>query len=285
MTDSPNPTARRIALGAKIKQLREDAGLSRQDMAAELEWSLSKVTRVHLGQVGVSRSDVLNMARLFGRSEDTELVEHLLELARESRTKGWWAGYDPPNPVYYGLESDALLVQDWAPLVVPGLLQTRGYAEHMVAAAKPHLSESKRQQQVELRMRRQDRVFRGDLRLMTVIDEAVLTRRVGGPDVMLVQMERLYEASVHPNVTLHVSPLVAQEPAVHGAFTILTLSTGAELVFAEGVGGDVILDDPAEVGDLNSWHARRISQSEGVNATRHLIKETITRYASESNRR
>jgi hypothetical protein len=115
--------------------------------------------------------------------------------------------------------------------VVPGLLQTPEYATAVTRAAVGGLDDDRLDALVEVRLARQD-VLRSDppLELSAVLDEAVLHREVGGPDVMARQLERLVEAAQLPQVRLQVLPFAAgAHVGVTGPFVIFSFASTSDL--------------------------------------------------------
>ncbi len=151
---------------------------------------------------------------------------------------------------YAWVEARASEVRSYDGLVLAGLLQTREYAEAAIRAVDPDEPEATIARGIEYRIERQrvlDRerpfLFRG------VIDEGVLRRPVGGPQVMRAQLARLRELAAHDRVTLRVLPFGAGAHAAHnGAFQVFTQPYPYALVgYAETLGGSLFTEsDDAE---------------------------------------
>jgi hypothetical protein len=143
----------------------------------------------------------------------------------------------------------------YAALLVPGLLQTREYASAVLRALQPDLDAEQFQRWVDLRIRRQSLLYRaGAPALWALLDEAVLRRPVGGPDVMAGQLRRLAEAAEGPNVTLQVVPFTAGEHAgMDGGFTIFAFSRSADadVVHLDISSGDLYLEKPEQIRRYN----------------------------------
>lgn len=274
-------TARRVVLGIRLKQMRERAGLTQQAVASEFNWSANKVIRIEGGRSAVSVTDVAALAVKYGVS-DPAVVREMMDWARESRTRDWWTGFHPTSPLYVGLESDARLLKIYNPLVVPGLFQTRDYAGAVVREFMPHLTDVEVEQQVELRMRRQERVGDG-LLIQAVIDESVLLRQVGGRDLMRSQCEYLLSASGRAGVDLRVTPLEVGVVS-KGQFAIITLglAEGVELAYTEGVGGDVILATEEAVAQVCSRFERLLASADSKAATRARLSKRINETAART---
>jgi len=212
-----SPTVRRRRLAKQLAELREQAGLPVKDVARQLEWAESTVYRMESARRGVKPGDVLLLLDLFTRTGrvvgSDEQREELLRLSREARKRGWWQTYTGAMPepflVYIGLEAEVSTIRAYASELVPGLLQTEQYAR-AVRRASPISDQNQTDRWVELRMARQRRLMDASpVQVWAVLNEGVLRRLVGGPEVMAEQLVRLVEAAALPNVTLQVLPFAA----------------------------------------------------------------------------
>ncbi|BCB85888.1 hypothetical protein Psuf_032010 [Phytohabitans suffuscus] len=165
------------------------------------------------------------MLEIYGVRGDE--CEELVQIAREARQKGWWHAYSTVlTGAYVGLEQAAEAVRAYEQQVMPGLLQTEEYAKAMIRAARPDITTDEVERRVRVRLNRQSLLTQDDpIDLWVVLDEAVLSRPIGGDAVMCAQLERLIEAAELPNVTLQVLPFeVGAHAGMDGTFTILTFS-------------------------------------------------------------
>src|SRR5258708_5285072 len=130
MASEHSPTVRRRRLALELRRLREAARLTCEEVADHLECSASKISRVETGRVSVSPRDVRDMLELYG--VPAEQRESLVQLARDSRQKGWWhafsEGEQPQFVTYVGLHSAASELRIYEVSLIPGLLQTEEYA-------------------------------------------------------------------------------------------------------------------------------------------------------------
>jgi transcriptional regulator with XRE-family HTH domain len=242
------PTGRRRRLGAELRRLREEAGLTTDQVAGMLECSQSKVSRIETGQVSATPRDVRDMLALYRVDDDQR--EALVQVAREARQRGWWQKFvDVPDgvPAYVGLETAATSIDVYMSLIVPALLQTADYARAVIGAVRPDLPASEIDRRVELRVGRQallDQEHPPALRVL--LDEAVLRRPVGGPALMRAQLRRLLQDAERPAVTIRVLPLGRGAHAgMDGPFTIfgfpgpaepdiVALDSAADALYLEG---------------------------------------------------
>jgi transcriptional regulator with XRE-family HTH domain len=220
------PTVRRMLVGARLRRLRTDMGLSREQAGEALRASAWKIHRLENGQVGFKERDIVDLLRLYGVTDPAEVAE-FVTLAHEANTPAWWQNYGDVLPqwfrAYVDLESAATLIRTYEGQFIPGLLQTDDYIRAVVGGA--HLDEASEEvgRRVRLRMARQALLTQKDApRLWAVVDEAALRRPVGGREVMRGQLERLIDATKLSNVILQVLPFGAgAHPAMGGAFTVL----------------------------------------------------------------
>ncbi|MEU3827930.1 helix-turn-helix domain-containing protein [Streptomyces sp. SID486] len=231
------PAVRRRKLGAELRTLRTDAGLTSGEAARLVGWHQSKVSRIETGASGVKPADLRLLLDAY-RVRDAHLRELLLMLAGAEDAGGrhrWWHAYRGVLPPTYrdfiSLESQASVMRTLETTVVPGLLQTPEYARAVTRAAVKDLAEDRLDTLVEVRLARQD-VLRSDppLVLSAVLDEAVLRREVGGPGVMARQLERLTEAARLPQVRLQVLPFAAgAHVGLTGPFVIFSFPSTSDL--------------------------------------------------------
>jgi transcriptional regulator with XRE-family HTH domain len=252
------PAVRRRKLGAELRALRTGAGLTSGEAARLVGWHQSKVSRIETGASGVKPADVRLLLDAYGVS-DPQLRELLLVLAGSGCGQGrdhWWHAYRGVLPPTYrdfiSLESQASGMRTLETSVVPGLLQTPEYARAVTRAAVEGLDEDRLDTLVEVRLARQD-VLRSQppLRLSAVLDEAVLRREVGGPDVMEDQLLRLMEAARLPQVRLQVLPFAAgAHIGVTGPFVIFSFSNTSDLdvVVLDHLTSSLYLERKEDVG-------------------------------------
>ena len=258
MTESQSefggPTVRRMLVGAQLRRLRTDLGLSREEAGETIRASEWKIHRLENGQVGFKERDVIDLLRLYEVTDPDDVAAFLL-LIREANTPGWWQHYGDVLPrwfrTYVDLESAATLIRTYEGQFIPGLLQTDDYMRAVIGGAQLEESSEEMGRRVRLRMARQTLLTREHPpRLWAVVDEAALRRPVGGPEVMRGQLERLIDASKLPNVTLQVLPFaVGAHSGMPGAFSILRFADPElpDVVYLEHLTNAVYLDKRDEV--------------------------------------
>lgn len=261
MVGTQGPAGSRRRLGAELRRLRTNAGLHLDRVAEQVPCSTSKISRLENGKGSPKLVDVRRLMEIYGVSSDTE-SDMLLRLVRDSRGRGWWEPYtDGVTPErfvlddsnrYTALEADAIAVHTFDLVAVHGLLQTADYARAVVAALLPQHPADEIEQLVALRLKRQEALTRPDdpLHYSAVIDESVLRRAIGGPQVMAKQLHALLDAARLTHVELRVLPFDAGMHRAHaGRFAILDFpeDLGTSVVYVEGPAGDSYLDVESDV--------------------------------------
>ncbi|MGN9793588.1 helix-turn-helix domain-containing protein [Streptomyces sp. NPDC054847] len=283
MASNVNPTVRRRRLGQELRRLRELKGMTAEEVAERLLVSQSKISRLENGRRSISQRDVRDLCGVY-EVEDHRIVDSLMQMAKDSRQQGWWHAFgDIPYSVYIGLETDAASLRVYEPQVVPGLLQTRQYAEALIAGALPESGTTDIEKRVSVRLRRQERIRDAEhpLRMWAVIDEAALRRQVGGRQLMREQLEHLVELSQQPHVTVQVLPFeMGAHPGVNGQYAILEFpdTSDSSVVYIEGVTSDLYLEKANDVQKYSVMYEHLRAQALNVEQTRQFIASIAKEY-------
>jgi transcriptional regulator with XRE-family HTH domain len=211
---STSPLVERRRLRTELRQARQDAGLTQEAVAQQMDWSLSKIIRIETGSVGVSTNDLSALLRLY-RVRDPQRVKDLKELGRASRQQAWWSKYrsmlEPTYFQYIEYETSASVIRAYHTLAIPGLLQTEEYATAVIRRYGANLSPKTVSARVEVRIKRQELLL-GRPRsssLFFVIDEAVIHRLNGEEDLRKAQLEKLISMAERPGITIEIVPFAA----------------------------------------------------------------------------
>ncbi|MFD4480377.1 helix-turn-helix domain-containing protein [Streptomyces sp. NPDC058471] len=251
----PRPTVRRRKVGGELRRLREAAGVKAEEAAERIGGDKSKISRQENGRQGISKLEMEALLDLY-RVEDPKVRTALITMAREGRRKGWWAQYGDVLPVGFqerlAIESDAVRILAFQPLLVPGLLQTKSYAEVLIRGVEKDASEADRETLMAVRMSRQE-ILKGDdaPQYVCVLDEAVLRREIGGPKVMAEQLEQLLEISNPPRLTIQVIPFSeGWHAGLDGPFSVYTYPDPMDLdvVNLDYLDGALYLEEDGPVG-------------------------------------
>ncbi|MEU9128218.1 helix-turn-helix transcriptional regulator [Kitasatospora sp. NPDC048540] len=283
MSTSVNPTVRRRRLGAELRRLRELRQMTAEEVAGRLMVSQSKISRLENGRRSISQRDVRDLCDVY-EVTDERIRAGLMEMARESRQRGWWHDFgDIPYSVYIGLEAEASSIRAYESSFIPGLLQTREYAEAVVAGTQPDTDPGAIKRRVDVRLKRQDRIYGEDQlgSLWVVIDEAVLRRAVGSPAVMADQLDQLLTLSQRANINLQVIPFdYGAHPGMTGTFSLMEFPESADstVVYFEGVTSDLYLEKDADVRRYTNLYDHLRAAALSVAESRSLIHTYVERF-------
>lgn len=249
-----SPTVRRRRLGQELRRLREAAGVTVETACGPLRCSTSKISRMENGRVPIRPRDVGDLLDLYGVT-DPGRREALLGLARDSRKRGWWHTYNDVVPawfeVYIGLEGDASSISVYEAQLVHGLLQTADYARCVIRADDPEIPDADVERMVTLRLSRQARLNTPDApSLWVILDEAVLRRPVGGPEMMAAQLEHIAKAAELPTVTIQVLPFaVGAHAGLGSSFAVLAFADegDTDVVYVEEATSSLYFERAADI--------------------------------------
>ncbi|MER7890513.1 helix-turn-helix transcriptional regulator [Micromonospora sp. NPDC094482] len=213
---SPSPILRRRRLGTELRRLREAAGLTGDQVIERIGWaSASKLSRLENGRSRPDPEDVRDLLDLYGADE--ALRGELLGITQEAGDiRGWLKNFPvmtQQQRSWAELEAGCAEISEYNPVLVPGLLQTPGYARVRIVSARqvgagagdPEPTDEP-ETEVQARLARQSLLTRAPdaPRYTAVLEEAALGHRAGPPDVLHEQLVQLCELALLPNVTLHV---------------------------------------------------------------------------------
>jgi transcriptional regulator with XRE-family HTH domain len=246
VTSSASPTVRRRRLAAELRRLR--GSHTGTTVAKALGWSPAKVSRYELGQGTFPPEEIEKLLDYYGVTEPRRV--QLLALAVEANERAWWYDYaDALTPEYMefiGLEAEAASALEWQVAAVPGLLQTEEYARAIHTAHQKviRMPPGVFERRLRVRMIRQEVLITRNppLELSAVIDESVLLRKVGSPEVMSAQLRHLSEMAQLPNVDLRILPLQSKTSLRADGFVVFGFGPQHETSKL----GDVVSTEVAE---------------------------------------
>jgi transcriptional regulator with XRE-family HTH domain len=272
------PTIGQLVLSRQLRALREKAGLSREAAAKLLHVTVATVRRMETAEVALKIPYVQILLPAYGvREED---VAAFLQLTDEANRPGWWQRFHDVLPDwfsgYVSLEEAAKVIRDYEPHFVPGLLQTEAYTrEILTSGAVGQLDPERLERHVALRMQRQSLLARADgPAYWAVLDETVLRRPVGSPELMREQIDKLLEMSELPNVTLQVAMLSAgHHPGTYTPFVLFRFDVPEvpDMVYIEYLTGALYLDEVDEVTEHMEAMDRMVAHAESSAGTRAFL--------------
>ncbi|MDQ0988965.1 helix-turn-helix transcriptional regulator [Streptomyces sp. V3I7] len=282
----PAPTLLKMLVGVQLAGLREDAGLAQDQAAKALGFSAAKLSRIESGKGRrpPAESDVRALLELYGTQAYESSV--LLKLLKRAGEPGWWQRYDKRlMPEWFdrlvGLQEAAASIRTFEIQYVPGLLQTPDYTRAVVKRGLPIAPESEVRRRVELRNRRADLLKRPDApQLWAIIDESVLLRVLGGPDVMRAQLEYLLEMAGKSHVTLQIVPLDvtnASAPAIPITYLRFGGLDLPDVVYLEHIRSANFLEDQDETEEyrlaLDRLADEALQPRQSVELLRRIMEE------------
>lgn len=277
------PFVARQLLGEELSRLRRSRRLT-QDAAAEaLRCSVRKIQHIEAGRVKISHADLTTLVDTYGLDDD-EQRQRLIDLREEARSQNWWAKYGKlPQPYadFIGLESTAATIKVFSQSNLYGLLQTEEFARACAFSASASVNEDNAKREVELRMERRDRTLTEDgPSFWAILDEGILRRMVGGPQVMIHQLDHLLDIAQSPNIMLQVMPFErGGHPGLYGQFAVMEFppSTRKPVVYVEGQAGNLLLSTEDDVQRCTlAWQiisADAADQATSLKMIRHAITE------------
>ncbi|MEU6703215.1 helix-turn-helix domain-containing protein [Streptomyces wuyuanensis] len=232
-------TSPRALLGAELRHARENAGLSQRELGEPLFVSASFIGQLEAGtrrmQPDVARriDEILGTNGFFERNclaaNKSRYPDHFAEAAEA--------------------EAVATTIREYAPLLIPGLLQTEAYARAVFRAYQPTATEAVVDELVEARLERARLLDDPTTPMLwTVLDEAVLRRRVGSAAVMAEALGHIGALARRNRVIVQVMPFQAgAHAALDGGLKLMSFLDAPQLAYVDGLGTGWLLDDPATV--------------------------------------
>ncbi|BBC36144.1 hypothetical protein SGFS_074380 [Streptomyces graminofaciens] len=255
--------------GDWLKQQRETAGLTQQQLADMAVMTRSHVAHIEAGRRVPSKEDARRLDRALNTGDvlssflpqDDVAVTDYFESVRL-------------------LEQQAMTIREYASAFVPGVLQTKGYARAVLSATFPPVSEEECDRRVVTRLERA-KILDDPVTpvFWAVLDEAVLRRSVGGRDVMAEQLMHMVRLTESGRVRIHVLPFgVGAYPLLQGMLTLMAFEDQPPVGYGEGVSMGKIHDTPAVVKRLEDVYALALSDAMPLRESIALLRATAKDY-------
>ncbi|MEV1019424.1 helix-turn-helix transcriptional regulator [Streptomyces sp. NPDC050264] len=276
----PAPTVGQVVLGRRLRDLREAAGLKRDEAARALRVTGATIRRMETAEVSLKIPYVQMLLELYEVPERE--IEAFVALAEEANLPGWWQRFHDVLPdwfsLYVSLEGAAEMIRAYEPHFVPGLLQTEEYARAVFDAGTVGRSKPDEiDRHVSLRLARQSLLTREDApHLWVVMDETVLRRPPGGPAVLRGQLDHLIDVARLPHVTLQIAEFASgPHPGTFGPFTLFRFPVRElpDMVYSEYVTGALYLDSRDEVGAHLEVLDHLVAQAAGAERTLEILEK------------
>ncbi|MBJ6641153.1 helix-turn-helix domain-containing protein [Streptomyces sp. DHE7-1] len=275
------PTVGQVVLGKRLQELREAAGLSREEAARVLRVASATVRRMEMAEVALKIPYVQVLLSTYGAAGEEQAA--FVRLAEEANQPGWWQRFHDVLPdwfsLYVSLEGAARIVRSYEPHFVPGLLQTEAYARAVLEAGTiGQTGPETIERHVSLRMTRQRLLEREDPpHLWVIMDETVLRRPVSvDAAVMRDQFDRLLEYADRDRVTLQLAEFASgPHPGTYAPFTLFRFAEPElpDMVFTEYLTGALYLDSRQEVSTHLEVLDHMTARASSARRTRQLLRE------------
>lgn len=274
----PNMRMRRVA--RTLLQWRESRGVNAADVAKKAGWSGAKQSRLENATQPIQPAQVITLALLYDVPEAERDV--VFNACLSAQQEGWWDAVRREALVadlldYVEFESEATTVHTFKIDLVPGLMQTSGYAAAIESAFLPQASAEVIRERVDARIRRQERLD-GDnqIHIEAVLTEGALRAQVGGPEVMAQQLDRLVDLAKLPNVDLRVIAATGAYPAMGTPFSILSFAGDyPDVGYIESIDKGVYIEEPEDLKpyQVNFAGLQKVALSQSK--SRGLIAEIV----------
>ncbi|MGY5130276.1 helix-turn-helix domain-containing protein [Streptomyces nigrescens] len=234
----------RVLLGARLRELRTEAGLNGKDMAGRLGWQRSKVSRLEHGKQTPSHQDLNAWAAAAGQDDAAaELQGRLQGLETQYRT---WRrqlanGHRPRQELAVAETARTKTIRGVEVARIPGLFQTADYARHLFTAnAEFRRTPRDTDAAVRARIQRQEALYEAGRSFRFLLWEAALYAQVCPKEVMTAQLDRLCGLIGLDTVELGIIPFSAalQRTPAHGFWIY-----DDRLVTVETINAELWLDD------------------------------------------
>ncbi|MBT2400693.1 helix-turn-helix transcriptional regulator [Streptomyces sp. ISL-100] len=263
MEKSRKPRTPREKYGEELRLRRTAAGLTQEALGDQVVCSPTLISHFEAGRRLPNPDDAQRIDRALGtdgffarwlQDLETKYADHFAAVAE--------------------LEQQAELIQQFALSLVPGLLQTDSYARALFRAYRPNHTREELDRDVVIRTER-SRILDGPLNpvLWTLLDEAVLRRRVGGPHVMTEQLRKIADMAETGRLRLHVLPFgVGAHALLEGLLTLMNFEDSAPAAYVEGLLTGHLLDDPALVSASQTAYALALSDAMSQQESLALVR-------------
>ncbi|MFJ1568181.1 Scr1 family TA system antitoxin-like transcriptional regulator [Streptomyces erythrochromogenes] len=237
------------SFGETVKASRRRAGLTQEQLAPLIGYSVQYVGSVEQGRRHPSQKFVHKTEAVLDTFGVIDIAAR--QLTRRRGLATWFRRWAE-------LEEGAVILNTYECRSVPGLLQPESYARALVDDVLPPPTLEEVEARITARLERQQLLSRTPYTVFSfIIDEAVILRQTGGPEVSRQLIDHLLECGRLPNVDLQIMPLVSPEHAgLGGAFQLLETQDHEWMGYSEGQQSGRVLTDPKDLSLLHLRYAK-----------------------------
>jgi transcriptional regulator with XRE-family HTH domain len=282
--ETPAVARRRVRLA--LREARTTKGYTQTDVAEAMEWSLSKVMRIELGEVTISPNDLRPLLSYLG-VRDRAMIDDLVQAAKTSKQRRWWdeSKYrDTMTPAMrqlFAFEAEAVVVRHFYPMIIPGRLQVREYSQAILTAYQGQLTSEEIALRLETRMRRRNDLLNSPFQptVYLLLDESVLYREVGG--ARAAQLADLYDLGTQGKIVVKIMPFKSDVAVTAlGTFELLYFESDIPagddhnaVMYRESDMRDEIVDDVDQIKRHRIVFERRWAASYSEEQSLELLKK------------
>lgn len=283
VTKRHTPTVRLRRLAAELRRLRAGSGLSRETVSEQTGINVVTLYRIETARTKPQLRTLNTLLSTY--QADADLRSYLTTLCRDAGQQGWLRPYHSDLPeeytAYISFEDEASGISNYESLLIPGLLQTEGYARAVIRGVLTTATARQVDDRVQARIERQ-RVLTKDtpLKFWAVVDEACLHRQVGGRTVMRDQLRALDGSAANPNLTVQVIPFSAgAHPGMPGSFVLMAFPDpmDMDLIYIDSMAGDLFLESDAEISRYTTMFDTLRAVALSPDHSRELISRLASR--------
>ncbi|MEU9114671.1 helix-turn-helix transcriptional regulator [Streptomyces sp. NPDC048483] len=257
------------AYGDWLKQKREEAGLTQQELADAAVMTRSHISHIEAGRRIPSKEDARrldqalntgNVLSSFLPKDDSAIADHFT--------------------VALQLERQAKAIREFGISLVPGLLQTEGYARAVMRTAFPPWSDEECDRLVVTRLERA-KILANPVTpaVWALLDESVLRRPVGGPEIMAEQITHIIDLVEASRVRVHVLPFgLGAHPLMQGMVTLMWFEDQPPAGYTEGMQTGKLIDSPAMVERLRGTYDLALADALPLRESLALMRATAKEY-------
>ncbi|MEW2501897.1 helix-turn-helix transcriptional regulator [Amycolatopsis sp. NPDC047767] len=276
-------TPRIRTLGASLRAARVGAHYGVRELARRIGVSPSLVVHWELGSRVPTAEDVSGVLGALGVVGDEK--QRILWMARGAAEPGWITYGRPGAPNHIAgvlaCEEAATDIVEWAPMVIPGLLQTPGYARALFTAGGFDLAEVERR--VAVRMARRKQIAGSEaVPFHCLIGEAALHGKIGTPATMADQLRALAALTGQSTISLQVVPGgEGWHPGLEGRFVLFGQRNSVSVLYFEHLSSGCFVPDEYEVKQyreaVKAMRAIALSQEDSIELMNRLAAQLESR--------
>ncbi|NNJ06370.1 helix-turn-helix transcriptional regulator [Streptomyces sp. PKU-MA01144] len=254
--------------GVVLKALREESGLTQEEFARRVRYSAAYVAKIEQGKRFPPADLPARAEEVLGPVALKVLTAAAKSLTRRAGLASWfrqWAG----------VEEEALSLYAYECRAVPGLLQPEGYVRAVFERRLPPVSEEQIEREVTARLDRQQLVSTMENTAFSfVIEQSILERRMGGPEVTRQVIDRLLDMGRRRNVEIQIMPTLQEDHCgIDGQMYLAETPTHRWMGYTEGQRSSTLISAPKDVSVLLQRYGKLRSQALDCRATVKLLEQ------------